>query len=310
MSRSAFDTFPAEIILLVVDYLGLKDLHSLLRVIRWLPGLLTRKHAMMIEARMGVYGNTILHLLAISGETDLIEALLLNDNINLDPMNWYCQTPLFYAAKNGSKEIVKLLLMKEGVNPDRDDIFGWTPLWWAAVRGHHEIMKMLLTQGNANPEWAVDCQTLLSWAARRGEKETVEILLATERVDPNREDSEYSRKAVLYGYTTDRDWGLEMLRAVDRIGPNHKPSGRTPLLWAAMGGHKEVVELLLTIDGINLNSVDPEYGRTPLLWAATNGHKDIVELLLSKGGVDPDSKADASVVVGDMLTARMDNINL
>jgi Ankyrin repeats (many copies) len=49
------------------------------------------------------------------------------------------------------------------------------------------------------------------------------------------------------------------------------------------------MELLLVIDGINLNPVDTEYSRTPLLWAAIQGHEEIVGLLLMKDGVNPDS---------------------
>ena len=56
--------------------------------------------------------------------------------------------------------------------------------------------------------------------------------------------------------------------------------GGTPLDYAAMGGHKDMVELLLA------NKADPnpkDYAiSTPLLQAAEFGHKDIVELLLAK----------------------------
>jgi ankyrin repeat protein len=66
---------------------------------------------------------------------------------------------------------------------------------------------------------------------------------------------------------------------------NRTREGQTPLLLAAMKGHKEVVEMLLAMDGIDLNPEDPEYGRTPLLWAKVNGHEEIVELLLAKDSV-------------------------
>jgi ankyrin repeat protein len=73
----------------------------------------------------------------------------------------------------------------------------------------------------------------------------------------------------------------KMLLAMDGINPNpvDPEFGRTPLLWAAIDGHKEIVKMLLAVDGIDLNPVDPEYGQTPLLWAATNEHQEIVELL-------------------------------
>src|ERR1035441_8858139 len=88
--------------------------------------------------------------------------------------------------------------------------------------------------------------------------------------------------------------------------------GEMPLHWAAMGGHKDVVEFLLAnnasvnatntlgwtslhfaaSDGHNdmaelllaheadVNAKNSE-GETPLHWAARNGHKDVVKLLLA-----------------------------
>jgi cytohesin len=55
----------------------------------------------------------------------------------------------------------------------------------------------------------------------------------------------------------------------------------TPLHVAALKGHKDVAELLLTNNaGVNAKNY---YGRTPLHFAAAAGHKDVVELLLAHG---------------------------
>ncbi|OCK75533.1 ankyrin, partial [Lepidopterella palustris CBS 459.81] len=65
--------------------------------------------------------------------------------------------------------------------------------------------------------------------------------------------------------------------------------GRTPLSWAAGGGHEAVVKLLLETGEVDVDSKD-EYGRTPLLLAAEGGHEAVVKLLLETGEVDVDSK--------------------
>jgi len=64
-------------------------------------------------------------------------------------------------------------------------------------------------------------------------------------------------------------------------------AGRTPLLWAARGGHEEAVELLLGLEAVLPNKPD-RYGHTPLCWAALKGHKVVVKQLLDRRDVDPD----------------------
>jgi hypothetical protein len=58
-------------------------------------------------------------------------------------------------------------------------------------------------------------------------------------------------------------------------------SGRTPLSYAAGGGHKGIVEILLD-GGAFIDSKDRE-SRTPLSHASRSGHKDVVKLLLDRG---------------------------
>ena len=58
-------------------------------------------------------------------------------------------------------------------------------------------------------------------------------------------------------------------------------SGRTPLSYAAGGGHKGIIEILLD-GGAFIDSKDRE-SRTPLAYASMCGHKDVVNLLLDRG---------------------------
>jgi ankyrin repeat protein len=55
--------------------------------------------------------------------------------------------------------------------------------------------------------------------------------------------------------------------------------GGTPLQWAARGGHKEIVELLIA-KAANVNAKNVE-GQTPLDWA--KGHPKIADLLRKCG---------------------------
>lgn len=65
--------------------------------------------------------------------------------------------------------------------------------------------------------------------------------------------------------------------------------GRTPLSWAARGGHILAAKLLLTYDGVDVNAMDT-FGCTPLSLAAARGHGEMVALLLEQEDVDPNHK--------------------
>ena len=63
-------------------------------------------------------------------------------------------------------------------------------------------------------------------------------------------------------------------------GPDGK-SGSTPLLWAAVAGRAEAVELLIR-RGADVNAVDRD-GGTPLHAAAFLGHEKTVDVLVRNG---------------------------
>ncbi|KAG0135462.1 ankyrin repeat-containing domain protein [Tuber indicum] len=61
--------------------------------------------------------------------------------------------------------------------------------------------------------------------------------------------------------------------------------GRTPLWWAALGGHEGVVKMLLDRGDVNPDQADTSYGRTPLSLAASRGHEGVVQMLLERKDV-------------------------
>lgn len=80
---------------------------------------------------------------------------------------------------------------------------------------------------------------------------------------------------------------------------------RTPLHWAALGGHDAVVRLLLA-HGADVNAIEPNRGRTPLLEAVAGGHEAVVKQLTDAG-----ARVDAADMLGDtplILATRQNSV--
>jgi uncharacterized protein len=68
---------------------------------------------------------------------------------------------------------------------------------------------------------------------------------------------------------------------------NSKDSdGPTPLIFAAMNGYTEIVEILLENDA-DMDAEDKD-GRTALQWAVFEGRGDIKRLLVTNGAQEPE----------------------
>lgn len=79
---------------------------------------------------------------------------------------------------------------------------------------------------------------------------------------------------------------VKRLIATSGVGPDPKDkSGRTPLSYAAKGGHLEVVQALLAMPSVEPNPQD-RYGQTPLFYAAGGGYLKIIQVLLATPGVE------------------------
>ena len=162
------------------------------------------------------------------------------------------------------------------------DSAGMTPLMWAARYGHEEIVRLLLREKHIQPDLqdANSGRSAFSWAAGNGHEDVVRLFLGPGFVNPGSIDGWWGKARQEAG----------LLLGKRYVNPNSLSRfGRTPLLVAAGGGHKEVVKLLLGREDVNPDTPDEIHGQTPLSWAAKNGHEGIVKLLLGRRGVNPDN---------------------
>ncbi|KAG0642019.1 hypothetical protein HOY80DRAFT_1038049 [Tuber brumale] len=84
---------------------------------------------------------------------------------------------------------------------------------------------------------------------------------------------------------------VDTLMGMKGCGINQRDCvGVTPLIWAAMYGHQDVVKLLLGQEDVDPSIPGRGDGRTALSWAKGNGHEGVVNLLLGWGDVNPDTQ--------------------
>ncbi len=153
---------------------------------------------------------------------------------------------------------------------------GQRPIHLAAERGHVAIVLALLEKGVNPNRGNENGQTTLHRAVWGGSLQTIQLLLE-KGSDPAVRDGFHNfavHTAASLGY---QDVLQRLCREVDVSLKGR--NGLTPLHYAAMNGHKAIVEWLLT-EGADINAVDDLFGWTPLHCAADNGDQGVVEILL------------------------------
>ena len=233
-------------------------------------------------------GNTPLSWAAVKGHDSVVKQLLDQQDVNPDKPDNEDGTPLSWAATEGHESVVKQLLDRQDVNPDKPDNEGRTPLSWAAMSGHKSVVKQLLDRQDVSPDRPdKEGRTPLLWAAMKGYELVVKQLLDREDVNPDKPEN---KGETPLSWAAGQGHELVVKQLLDRQDVNPEKSdyrGISPFIWAAAGGHETVVKQLLDVEGVSPDRPDKE-GRTPLSWAAMKGHERVVKQLLDQQDVNPD----------------------
>eukprot|EP00434_Breviolum_minutum_P040057 symbB.v1.2.035588.t1/scaffold4833.1/size34140/1 len=198
-----------------------------------------------IEATVGFFAYTPLHLAVQNGHRDVVD-LLLDENADIEAKNGHQQTPLHHAVETGHRDIVGLLLDKKA-QIEAKGAKEQTPLHHAVEKGHRDTVNLLLEKKAQIEAKGAGEQTPLHHAVEKGHRDIVDLLL--------------EKKADI--------------EAKGRFQ-------RTPLHRAVGKGDRDIVDLLLEKKAdIEAKDRDQE---TPLHAAAFYGRRcrDIVDLLLDE----------------------------
>ncbi|XP_046559442.1 ankyrin repeat domain-containing protein 50-like [Haliotis rubra] len=151
-----------------------------------------------------------------------------------------------------------------------------------------ELQKMEATPAAASRDTGADAD--LRAACKKGSLAEVKRILDTCRADVNCR-VRHGMTPVMWAAGRGHRDVVELLVNQGTDVSLVDNDGNNILHHACREGHRETVEFVLSLDGVDINSKEWR-SRTPVMEAAERGHRHVVELLVSKG-------ADVSLVDND-----------
>ncbi|KAH8147312.1 uncharacterized protein LAJ45_08790 [Morchella importuna] len=213
------------------------------------------------------------------------------DILGLSPIH-YAASPIVSDDYSGDKTYVSVLL-RAGADGNVKDLAGWTPLHYNCLWGGEAQFGELMSEGLDIETRARDGMALLHCAAignnHTAAKRLMEAGLYTKVLDSSRNTPLHW--AAYYGNLQVRNVLLQAGGVRERNN-----DGRTPAHLAALGGHVEVLKVMLG----EVSSMEDKdrSGCTILHLAAAKGHTELVDFLVRTEEVT-DSKAVEGVTPGD-----------
>lgn len=252
---------------------------------KMVPLLLQRGHAdPRIPNRQGATPLSSGMLYAL-GYVDLLIAAHLRRLMEGDDSPEHCQHIFFHAAITGQLEVVKYLVSYFGDHLDPNgetDGHGRGAFAIAAEKNQVEVVRFLCawekTDPNLSTSW--EHETPLFRAAKYGGTKVVKELLECDRVEVDKPNVYGSTPLSVAAATGHAVIVRCLVTGPRRANPNVIDQAEaTPLFYAAARGWEDVVDVLLEVDGIDLNMGDMMEGITPLDVAIEQEEYEIAEKL-------------------------------
>lgn len=188
---------------------------------------------------------------------------------------------LLEAAQKGNIEELSSLL-GNGVSLNVRDDKGWSPLHWATQQGKREAVELLINAGATVDTFDAEGFSPLMLAVGDGRLGLVRLLIA-HGANPNQKCKAHKNGTPLHLACA---WNrLRVSRELVNSGADVNAvdlAGRSPLFFAVMYGHKQIIKLLIDHGAVvDLDKKDTEENKTILDLAIETNDLSIIDLLKS-----------------------------
>ncbi|XP_048576704.1 ankyrin repeat and SAM domain-containing protein 6-like isoform X2 [Nematostella vectensis] len=254
------------------------------------------------------FGATALDCASRSGHTQVVKLLM---DANAVAQKSYlvetCLSSLMSAAQHGQEAVVELLLEKGVGVSYKDGVTGWSPLMVAALNGHIGLVQLLCENGADVNAFNILDQTALEVASLRHRTDVEAYLETRTTIKPQSrgQNQKPFRPSIIEAAKNGDMQNIKNLLEVNQNDINASDDdGATPLIFACMGGHHNVAQLLLD-RGANIDAQDKISGWTALMQATYYGHRLLVKLLIESGAnvniqaKDGSTAFDMASIIGD-----------
>ncbi|KAI9667757.1 MAG: hypothetical protein M1821_000574 [Bathelium mastoideum] len=223
-------------------------------------------------------GRTPADLGRAGGHED-IAVLLERSNQGIEAQGGKGETALHMAAENNHANFV-LELLNNGADVTARSKHGRTVLHSAAGRASATLFRTLMQYGADPTLLADDKWSVLHEAAGKGNIDIIELLIEQGAIGINAEEINGSTPLAI-AVKSNQEAAVRYFLEREGI-PADVPDwrGHRLLHHASEEGYTKMVEILLKQGNFDINAREKHYSRTPLVLAAMHGHKDSASLLL------------------------------
>ncbi|XP_048242612.1 ankyrin-3-like [Haliotis rufescens] len=219
-------------------------------------------------------GWTPIMVAAVSGNKSVFD-LLESKGADLSLVDTSGAGLLHFACQGGNLAIVQYLLSDSNIN--QRGLHGWTPIMVAAFLAHKRVFDYLESKRADLSLVSPSGASLLHLACQGGNKAIVQHLLSDSNINKTKMDG---WTPIMVAAASGHKNVFDLLELKGANQSLVATCGASLLHLACRGGNVAIVQHLLSDSNINKRGMN---GWTPIMVAALYGHKSVFDLLVSKG---------------------------